>query len=62
MEVEGETAEGEGREGGAELPGVGAGGGLCWGFKPNEAGPGDGVGDGGIVLVGCTAGGPPGEG
>lgn len=56
--VEGEAAEGEGRVGGAELPEVGAG----VGFKPKEAGPGDGVGEGGTVLAGCTAGGPPGGG
>lgn len=57
-DVEGETVEGEGRVGAAGPPGVGAGVGLCWGFKPKEAGPGEGVGEGdgegegGIVLGG----------
>lgn len=44
--MEGETAEGEGRVGGTVLPGVGAGVGLCWGFRPREVGPGEGDGEG----------------
>lgn len=38
--------EGEGREHGPALPGVAAGVGLCWGFSPKEAGPGEGDGEG----------------
>lgn len=45
-DVEGEIAEGEGRVDGAEPPGVGAGVGLCWGFRPKEVGPGEGDGEG----------------
>lgn len=45
-DVEGETAEGEGRVGGAVPPGVGAGVGLCWEFRPKEVGAGEGDGEG----------------
>lgn len=69
-DVEGETAEGEGRVGGAAPPGAGAGAGagLCWGFRPREVGPGEGdgegegEGEGGTVLGGWATGGPPGVG
>lgn len=65
-DVEEEAAVGEVSEGGAALPGVGAGGGLCWEFRPRGAGPGegdgDGEGEGTTVMGGGTDGGPPGEG
>lgn len=41
--------------GGAALPGVGTGGGLCWGCTLKELGPGEGAGEGageGGMLLG----------